>query len=238
MKKILPTLPAFILCIPFVAVTLHSRAVTLVPSADTDITQHASLGGPDSNHSSDGSLLAVGTSTFLSYPIFQFDLSSLAGETVTANATFSLYVSSGFGLTSPRTVSLYEVVIGWTPATVTFNSFGASPGVQFGTDVAGAAVDSQTIGTAGMTPEYVSWTVPAADVQNWINNPSLNHGLLIRNLGGANLDLSFSSVEGAHQPQLTISVPEPGALSLLLLAAVGLSACGWRARNTTGTIRS
>ena len=218
------TLRALLAAALWLTATLPLRAATFVPSGDTDITQHSGLGGADSNHSGDAKLWAVGTSTFLSFPLYQFDLSSLAGATVAGNATLSLYVDAGgFGLDAPRAVSVYEVLIGWNAATVTYNSFGATAGVQFGTDTGASSLDSQTIGFTGMTPQYVSWSIPAATVQNWIDNPSQNHGLLIRNAAGANRDLRFESVEGTNQPQLSVTAPEPGALSLLLIAAAGFS---------------
>jgi len=214
--------------------TLPARAALISnPSGDTYITQHSGLGGPTSNHALDASLRAIGTSTFLSYPLLQFDLSSLAGETVVGNATLSLYVSSGFGLNAPRTVNVYDVLIGWVPTTVTYNTFGASPGVQFGTDVGATAVASQTVGFPGMTPQYVSWTIPGAVIQNWIDNPSQNDGLLVRNLAGSSRDLAFASMEGTHQPELSVeAVPEPGtATAFFGVACLGLAVWRRRRRN-------
>ena len=198
-----------------------SQAVTIIPTGDTYVTQHSGLGGPTSNHSSDPKLDAIGTSTFLSYPLYQFDLSAYTGQTVTGPSTLSLYVTSGFGLTSSRTVSLYEVSIGWVPTTATYNNFGPAAGIQFGTDTNATAMDIQIVGGAGMTPQYVSWTVPATVIQNWIDNPAQNHGLLIRNQSGANLDLSFDAVEGTNQPQLNVAVPEPSSVAVLLAFGAG-----------------
>ena len=211
----------------FLTGVITSPAATLAPSSDTYLTEHSSLGGSSSNHSSDTLLYSIGAASFLSYPLLQFNLTPFSGQTVVGDATLSLYVDSAFNLATTRTVTIHEVLTNWAAATVTYDSFGPAPGVQFGSDVT-SSIASLSVGGAGMVPQYVSWTIPGAVIQNWIANPDLNKGLLVNNQVGQ--DLNFTSVEGANDPQLVFTVPEP---STMLFGAIGLCAFALRRNRNT-----
>ena len=204
------------------APSIRSHGATIVPDEDTFITTHTGLGGPASAHPSDAALYAIGQTSFTSHTLLHFDLSAFTGQTAIGDATLSLFVSSVFGLTPARTVSVHEVLTNWSAATVTYNNFGPMPGMQIGSDVS-AQIAVRTIGAAGMTAQYVTWTIPASLIQNWIDNPAGNRGILINNQSTANQrDLVFGSVEAANTPLLAFIVPEPAMGSLLLFGAIVL----------------
>lgn len=209
-----------------------SVPVTLTATDDTYISQHGGLGGPNATHGADTSLFAIfangGNPAFRSYPLVQFDLSALAGETVTGPVTFEMFVQGTAAFPQfTRQVSVHQVLIPWDGGTATFNNFGAAPDVQFGSDVT-AALDTIPVDYPAPGNRYVSWSLSADLVQGWIDDPSTNHGLLLFNQELQNVrDLQFGSLETANAPLLSFSVPEPSTLALLVVGVLG---AGWRAR--------
>jgi hypothetical protein len=178
---------------------------TLTPVADTFITIHPGLGGPTSNHGSDAYLAVIGPNA--GNPVFtvsmvRFDLSAYAGRTVNGPVTFSMYVQgSDFNnpTVPPRNIDVRNIAGTWNEATVTANNASFVPG---------AVLDTQSIHyLTSADDRYVSWTLPASYVQNWIDLPSSNNGLYIQNpTGGPLNDLQFGSRESAHTPQLTLTL--------------------------------
>lgn len=71
-----------------------------------------------------------------------------------------------------------------------------------------------------------TFTIPAAMIQDWIDNPGDNAGLLVRSSGGTG-DIRFISAEAGTKPNgpnLSFDymiVPEPSTLSLLSLGMLG-----------------
>lgn len=204
----------------------HAGPVSLTAADDTFITEYPALGGANSTHGADASLYSIygnfGAPAYRSYPLVRFDLSGLAGETVTGPATFDLFVQgTNFG-DFTRHVSVHEVLIPWAGSTATFNNFGGAPDVQFGTDVT-TALDTILITYPGTGNRYVSWTIPASVLQGWIDQPATNDGLLVFNTELVNgSDLQFGSKETANAPRLSFStVPEPGTVALCALGLLG-----------------
>ena len=202
-------------------------SILLNPSADTYITQHANLGGPDSNHAGDPLLYAIRgtTSSTLAFPLLRFDLTPFAGRTVTGPATLELFTSTFFPQDLPRTVSVHPVLIPWSASLVTFNNFSPlGPGVHFGSDV-GAALDIRSFLLNGANPpRYITWSIPASLLQQWIDNPASNNGLLMNNqIVADRFDVTFHAMENVNSPRLTFqtgAIPEPGTLSLLLVGTL------------------
>jgi len=226
------------LCIFLVLATAAGLATadTVTASQDTYISEHPVLGGANATHGSDTVLFSIyangGAPAFRAFPLVEFDLTSYAGKIVSGPATLELYVSgTGIFPQNSRPVSVHEVLISWTDATATYNNFGAASGVQPGTDI-GSALDTQLVAYPAPGDRYVSWTIPTATVQGWIDDPASNYGLLIFNQVLANRqDLQFSSMEGDNAPRLSLDwwmattgndAPEPSVVALLALGCIAL----------------
>lgn len=195
------------------------RAATITAVADTFISEHEFHNGPTTAHGSDLLLYSVlGNPNFKTFPLIRFDLSPFTGQTV-GSAQLELFVSLGHEADpgTTRQVSVYPILVPWSEAAITYNSFGASPGLQFGVDVATSPVDVQPVRYPGPGPRYIAWNIPASVVQQWINSPTSNNGLLVYNNESINQrDLGFDSREAANAPRLTVNiVPEPTAATLL-----------------------
>jgi hypothetical protein len=195
--------------------------------------------------------------------LMAFDLSSLTGVgAAVQSATLTLTKSSNASaviVTTPNLVTMVDIVsanAGWEEGTGTGVATGldgeatgnhkARPGTTWssGGKLGLNAADFNGGFTADATGEYrrsdpagtqVQFTVPAALVQSWIDNPAANAGIFFYNANdvatdlsgnpvGANSTVIFASGEHANEswrPTLTIDavVPEPGVLGL---AAAGL----------------
>ena len=72
---------------------------------------------------------------------------------------------------------------------------------------------------------YMYFTIPASIIQNWIDNPSQNAGLLVRNPSGTTAPITSDDAGTvAAGPNLSFDyeiVPEPSTLSLLGLGLLG-----------------
>ena len=206
----------------FFSLPAWSYLITSSSSADTYITEYNAIGGANSVNDAASSLYAItangGSPAFRSYPLIQFDLSAYYNHTVIGDALFEMYVQgTNFGRDSARQVGVHQVLIDWDSTTANYNNFGTAPGVQFGTDVL-TALDSISVTYPGIGDRYISWQIPQAIVQSWIDDSSSNFGLLIENQELSNgTDLQFGSRESQNAPRLTfVAVPEPGALLLIV----------------------
>lgn len=202
-------------------------AAVVLPVADTMVTEHPGLGGHQSSHGPDTLLYAIGASGFRAFPLVQFDLTGFTGQTVTGPATFEFWLTDGAPTGLTRPVSVHVVLQPWNEATESFQSFGDP--LDLNPARIGPAVATVPVTYSGNPDQgFVSWSLPADLVQGWIDDPSANFGLLIRNTATEpGTDLLFQSREGAHPPQLTfdaVVVPEPagwGALAGLVAAGFG-----------------
>jgi hypothetical protein len=112
-----------------------------------------------------------------------------------------------------------------------------------GGDYLSTVSSSETVGNPGNTTTQYFWnSTPNAatpnptivsDVQSWVNDPSTNHGweLINTNETDAKTFRVFFTREAADglRPELTVTwVPEPGAMTMLLLGALGIAPFAWR----------
>ncbi len=224
----------FLILISTCSLPVWSALVSVGASADTYITEYNAIGGSNSVNDTATSLYAItangGNPAFRSYPLVSFDLSAIINKKVVGPATFEMFVQgTNFGFDSSKQVSVHEVLTDWDSTTLTFNTFGAAAGVQFGTDV-GIELDSTSIIYPGVGNRYISWEIPQTVIQSWIDDPSTNNGLLLVNQELQNFtDLQFGSLESQNAPKLTFtSVSEP---TIVLLLGAGLLLIGRRRRS-------
>jgi len=199
--------------------------VTVSASADTFLSEHAAFGGPTGVNGFYDQLWLVRAIDGLhrSFPLVQFDLTSYAGQTISGpTAELVLYIRSGYaGLSVSQSVSVRESLVGWDEATASWANFGGT-GFNEATQT-GANLVTQTVTYNGVT-EPVSFEIPSSVVQDWIDDPSSNHGLfLISNTPQMETDLAFWSNEGGAGPELSFTlVPEPTTFALLGLGSLAL----------------
>jgi hypothetical protein len=209
--------------------------ISITATIDTYITEHSALGGPTSTHGSDATLYLIrGTGGYRAFPLVRFDLTPFAGDVVngpTGEVRFELIGGHTFSPT--QSVSMREVLVSWDANTASFANFGGTgfnEGVQTGPNLV-----TQTVTFSGVA-ESVPFTIPSAVIQNWIDSPSTNLGLILISNTTANAhDLFLSSREGSVRPTLSFDVtatPVPEASSLFLLGAgiFGLLGYAWRRR--------
>lgn len=177
-RVMLPLLIVFLPCQAF------SEELVLIASQDTSITEHPQAGGVDSNHGGDPIIQAIGSATFRSFPMFKFDLSELAGSVVTGDAVFSIYLQDVHPkqATVQKNISLYAwSSLDWDEHTITFQQveFPAGP-TSRPSDLAQPELDTVSI-NASNRKSYISFTIPQAIVQGWIDDAASNHGLALVN---------------------------------------------------------
>ena len=194
------------------AAPLNAATISLTP---TDDARLLAIGAPDGNwNDTILSLHHTGTSTNQATAV-KFDLSaSPVGEVASGDATFTMYTHGGT-LVGPTTISLIDTT--WTEDVVTWNNLGTFSALPGATNpTAGAYVDGAA----------VSWTIPQATIQGWIDNGATNFG--IRLYAGVGTDLVFRTSENATaglRPSLTyntVAVPEPSTTALLGLGGLAL----------------
>lgn len=134
-----------------------------------------------------------------------------AGRTM-LDAWFTINVSDGlFNFTGAgNTYDVARVLRNWTEDQVTWNEFSSNQSWQTagakGTEDRGPVVgqlDATTTGTFVIVPEGPNMIELNGDgmamVQEWIDDPSTNHGILIADRGDLNESVSFDSKEAADE---------------------------------------
>jgi len=211
---------------------IAAKGATVVANSDTFITQHTLAFGPaNTTHGAADILHAIGLNGFRSFPLVEFDLSSFFGQTIVGDATFSIGYLTGSGSVTGFTVevTVHKVLVGWAENTVTFTNFNPDSGTSFtGTFLDTKPVASPINPPAPVPANILYDKIPRSLVQEWIDTPAGNHGLILKSAGGVSQDLQFASRENsetAFRPTLTFTaVPEPGTSVLVALAGIGMVA--------------
>lgn len=140
--------------------------------------------------------------------LLQFDLTPHSGNNV-VSATLYMYLESGNG--SGNTIEAHRITTAWEEGTevgwagtsnweeATDTNAWTTPGGDHHTSIEGS-MTTESVG-------YKTMTLSAALVQDWIDNPSANFGLLLKSIGGdANKLIQFTSFDGAtgQQPYLEL----------------------------------
>ncbi|HEX7320743.1 MAG TPA: DNRLRE domain-containing protein [bacterium] len=135
---------------------------TFYPTADAYISQ----GDPSTNFGTQGWLITYGNPWSLVYrTLMRFDLSSLPPGTPISAATVSLYMWDQAGV--DFNVDIHKVLASWTETGVTWSN---QPSFN-------ATVES-SLPYQGYT--WWHFTITAL-VQDWVNNPGSNYGMILRN---------------------------------------------------------
>ena len=134
-----------------------------------------------------------------SFIYIEFDVSSIpAGYTVTG-ATLGIYLDSASGFPGGMNLIASRVSAGWSEYSITWNN---KPGWS-------GTLDTVSVGTS---PGWYQWTIPASVVQNWVDNPGTNHGIVIHWAGEVHPDQfkrEFQSRALGNAPQLKVEYAPP-----------------------------
>ncbi len=193
--------------IEYNSVTLKQGSGGYSGTQDTYMYQH------DPNNSALGSAAVMGVNGGTKSSLIQFDLSALP-QPLLLHAAY-LYVTTGWG-SGELDVSLYRVLRPWDQHQTTYllaraaDPWGAPGCADTTTDRLSGASDSRRI--SAINAEY-RFNVRDL-VAYWIQNPSANHGVLLKGSGTGSYELHTSEhLPEASRPRLeiqyTIGTPSP-----------------------------
>ncbi len=144
--------------------------------------------------------------------LIRWDLSAIAPGNLIQAATITLNVTN----TSPQTYEIYQLLRGWSESQTTWNQ--ASAGVAWQTAGAQGTGDrgSAVLGTitASSLGQYVISLNAAglAAVQQWVDQPESNYGLIVQDYVSATNGVMFNSSEASNvslRPKLTLTYQAP-----------------------------
>lgn len=194
--------------------------ISLNAQMDTRITQEPSSGGPDSVHGMDSIVCVYGKSGVAHRTLVKFTLPGVGpGINLISNASVVrlYYVPDTLaGESQSLTIGLAESLVTWDESS-TWNSLG---GGSYTTPYL-----SETVVTVGGAPRYIDFPIPDAVINNWLQNPSSNRGLIFVTGSNQIFDWkNFASRESTTYPFPPIleihAIPEP-AVALLLVGGSG-----------------
>lgn len=184
--------------------------------ADTRISQEA----PNRNFGNEELVLGMKGRVGV---LIRFEVSSLPANAVIEEATLGLYVSNYGQRTEPITTGAYPVLRSWDEMEATWNKatdaedWGAPGCNHLTTDRDATPLDEAMIFERD---DWPTWSVTTA-VQQWVNDPVSNRGLLIRQIGqeiGGEFDIRESEYPGVQvHPYLlvaySLATPTPTSTS-------------------------
>lgn len=223
----------FIAAILGATLSTHAATITTQATADTTVGQPwywTPTGAWEG-------LYAVAPDGYISYPLIQFDLSSFAGSTVTADAELKVTFSAAYFTPSMR-YELRTNGAAWSEATTTWGNFDLGGSTLLSTKT----VDGNLVNRG----DQVSFAIPKAVVQSWIDHGASNFGVRLQTLDNTwhDRDQHWFSREytpangnrGDWAPTLTFTaaVPEPETYAMLF-TGLGLIGVMARRRKSNGT---
>ncbi|GAI31266.1 unnamed protein product [marine sediment metagenome] len=167
-------------------------------------------GNKENNNYGDATTIEVdaedATTLAPEWGLFEWDISSEipVGSTV-QSASITLYVDPG---DPGGSFDFYELKKNWTETGATWNKYDGindwqSPGAE-GADDRGTTVLGTMPGTAGSHTVTLN-SSGIALVQNWVNNPDTNYGVILRGSSTAGTRyFSSENSDTANRPKLTI----------------------------------
>ena len=202
---------------------IAGTTVSLKTTEDTTLSTHSNLGGGSSPRGntalwviSEYSMLpGYGNHTFSA---LKWNLSGFSGATVLdVVVPVKLYLGYTWyygGGTSYMDISLHKSLVSWHESNATYNNFGGDVGLQ-SNEYLTTAYDSERINNNARG--WFTWYIPGSLVQEWIDNPTSNNGLLLLPNGTNRPEFMFhSNSSGSNEPTLTFEyIPEPMTLLLM-----------------------
>lgn len=131
----------------------------------------------------------------LTAPLLRFDTSFLPPGVDIISATLKLYTVSGGG--SPITATLYQALRPWEVSSVTWNVTGAgAPWAEQGCNGLGADRSAVPAAAQSLAQMNMWYLFAIGDlVQDWVNNPETNYGVIIKGASAAPKTYRFASSE-------------------------------------------
>ncbi len=223
----------FAAAVPFAAIPVYASTLTVSGTSAVTIFQN----WPTISYVNTLEVENDGSNpTVVADSLLKFDLSSLAGDTITGNGTMTLYVAYD-ALSSPSftpTIEIDSLTTAYNPNTANWNTFALVAGQSYATPA--LANPSLTIPKCNpsCTPIPVTFTIPQATLQSWVTSPASNYGIAVRETtsGTSGANIQFAS-SGQYGPVLSVtyttgatgqqetSAPDP---STVTLTAVGIAA--------------
>ena len=145
-----------------------ANAVVLTASEDTYVTEYNAYGGPAAALGGRDFLALIGPSPYRARTLVKFDLSELAGATVVGStAAVALRLRSNHPNATVTLNGILRTSISpWSEATTTWNNYGNS-----------TSSNIQTRSWWKTATGWISWDLPIAVVQSWIDGSTDNNGL-------------------------------------------------------------
>lgn len=192
------------------------------PSADTMILSAV----PTTNY---GSNVALHTGSVNGSEkrrsLLRWNISGLSGEQVDTDGTLGIYLNyDGASASQNLKAYLVRAARDWVDLQATWNIFktsnnwGTAGCDNTSTDRYATEIASLALGASPAINQYYTWTIPKATIQDWIDNPSNNQGIVLISDAEAGVTyLAWNSNDAANnKPYLTFDHSTPVAGSKFL----------------------
>jgi hypothetical protein len=159
-------------------------------------------------------------------PLMTFTLSPYTGQ-IESDGSLTITDSQLCCFFSPEnnlstSLSLYALTAAYDPSTANWNSVTAS-----GYPTAANLLDTEAYTINGYTTQQpVTFTIPEAVLQGWVNSPSSNFGVVIIESNSWSGDQGHSDIpyitSGPGSPTLSFNAtPEPSSVALIVVGLAG-----------------
>ena len=186
-----------------------TTAYTMNVSRDSWINEAA----PNDNFGGDSELVVKNNPGGNFRALYHFDLSSLPAGSIVQSATAWFYV---IVKDDEEEIEIHAVTAPWTEGGVTWNNISTS-------------FDSTRMGSIPPQEDNGIWVSISMNgaVQHWLNNPSLNHGIVLSATSNGQQSKYSSGENSANlQPYLEVVVSSSGVATPVQITATGTLTSG------------